>query len=250
MARYETAAQCINQAALECGLIAVPNSITNPYATTGVDASISQMAGILTAAGKELLTMREWQRMIVAYSFTVVGGDTGFYNLPADYDRHIDQTDWNPTNRLPLGGPLTQQDYTYLLNTNLASSTIYISFLEQNGQFVILPQPPPVGQKITFSYLSNFWVAAAGAPLVLAKDAPTASDDILMFRPILIQKLLKLRYLEAKKFDTTAASQQFNNALMAYGGQDKSAPVLSAARGRGFPYIDDRNVPETNYGLP
>lgn len=244
MARYETSAQAIQQAALECGLSAG----TDPFNNT--DQNITQMVGLLTSSGRELLQMREWQRMIVSYSFTVVGGDTGFYNLPADYDRHIDQTDWNPTNRLPLGGPLTAQDYTYLLATNLASSTIYISFREKDGQFVVLPQPPPTGQVITFEYISRYWVAAAGVPTVLAKDAPTQSDDVLLFDPILIQKLLKLRFLEAKKFDTTAASQQFENALMARGGQDKSAPVLSAARSRGFPYLDDRNVPETGYGLP
>jgi len=244
VARYETSAQAIQQAALECGLSAG----TDPYSNT--DQNITQMVGLLTSSGRELLQMREWQRMIVSYSFTVVGGDTGFYNLPADYDRHIDQTDWNPTNRLPLGGPLTAQNYTYLLATNLASSTIYISFREKDGQFVILPQPPPTGQVITFEYISRYWVSLAATPTVLAKDAPTQSDDILLFDPILIQKLLKLRFLEAKKFDTTAASQQFENALMARGGQDKSAPVLSAARSRGFPYLDDRNVPETGYGLP
>jgi len=244
VARYETSAQAIQQAALECGLSAG----TDPYSNT--DQNITQMVGLLTSSGRELLQMREWQRMIVSYSFTVVGGDTGFYNLPADYDRHIDQTDWNPTNRLPLGGPLTAQNNTYLLATNLASSTIYISFREKDGQFVILPQPPPTGQVITFEYISRYWVSLAATPTVLAKDAPTQSDDILLFDPILIQKLLKLRFLEAKKFDTTAASQQFENALMARGGQDKSAPVLSAARSRGFPYLDDRNVPETGYGLP
>jgi hypothetical protein len=249
MARYETAQQCIFQTALECGLTALgPSPGVNAYSST--DQGIVQMVGLLNSCGREIVTMREWQRLIVAFTMTVQIGDTGFYNLPADYSRHVDQTDWNPSNRLPLGGPLTAQDYTYLLATNLASSTIYISFREKDGQFVILPQPPPVGQVITFEYNSRYWVAAAGLPLVLAKDAPTAPDDIILFDPLLIQKCLKIRFKEAKGFDTTAASQQFNNAVMSFSGQDKSAPVLSAARSRGFPYIDDRNVPETNYGLP
>lgn len=253
MARYETAQQCIFQAALECGLTALgPSPGTNPY--TNSDVGIVQMVGLLNSCGRELMTMREWQRMVVSFSLTVALGDTGNYPLPADYQRHIDQTDWNPTNRLPLGGPLTPQDWTYLTNTNLASSTIYISFREKDGLFSILPQPPTasllVGQVITFEYISRYWVATSAAPTVLAKDAPNAPDDILLFDPILIQKLLKLRFKEAKGFDTTSASQQFNNALMSFGGQDKSAPILSAARSRGFPYIDDRNVPETNYGLP
>lgn len=248
MARFESAIQAVQQAALECGLVAG----ANPYTST--DPAIVQMCGILNSCGRELLTMREWQRMIVSYSITIQVGDSGNYQLPADYQRHIDQTDWNPTNRLPLGGPLTAQDWTYLINTNLASSTIYISFRERDGLFSILPQPPSgsllIGQVITFEYISRYWVATSAAPNVLASDSVVTGTDLIQFDPILIQKLLKLRFLEAKKFDTTAASQQFNNAYMSFGGQDKSAPVLSAARSRGFPYIDDRNVPETNYGLP
>lgn len=244
MSRYETASQCIGQVCIECGLD-VPSDV---YAS--VDRKIVQLRGLLTSSGRELISMREWQRLNVSYSFTVVFGDTGFYNLPADYGCHVDQTDWNPTNRLPLGGPLTPQDYTYLLATNLASSTIYISFREKDGQFVVLPQPPPVGQVITFEYNSRYWIATNVAPTVLAKDAPTANDDILLYEPIVIQKLLKLRFKEATGFDTNAACQQFENAIDAWGGKDKSAPVLNAARSRGFPYLDDRNVPETNYGLP
>ena len=245
MARFETVTQAIKQAGLESGLLNIP---TDPYSST--DPAIQQLVGLATSCGRELLQMREWQKLIVSYSLTTQIGDTGFYNLPVDYDRHIDQTDWNPSNRLPLGGPLTAQDYTYLLATNLASSTIYISFREKDGQFVVLPQPPPVGQTLTFEYISRYWVATSAAPTILAKDAPTQADDIVLYDPILFQKFLKLRFLEAKKFDTTAASQQFENALMSRGGQDKSAPVLSAARARGFPYLDDRNVPETGYGLP
>lgn len=249
MARYETAQQCIFQTALECGLNSLgPSPGASAYSST--DPAIVQMVGLLNSCGRELVTMREWQRLIVSFTMTVAMGDTGFYTLPPDYSRHVDQTDWNPSNRLPLGGPLTAQDYTYLLATNLASSTIYISFREKDGQFVILPQPPPVGQVITFEYNSRYWVSTAAAPLVLARDAPIAPDDIILFDPLLIQRCLKIRFKEAKGFDTNAASQQFNNAVMSFSGQDKSAPVLSAARSRGFPYIDDRNVPETNYGLP
>lgn len=244
MARYETATQAINQAALECGL----TPVVNPYLST--DPLFVQLCGLLVSSGRELISMKDWQRLVVKYAFTTIAGDTGDYTLPADYGRMIDQTQWNPTNRLPLGGPLSPQDWTYLRNTNLASSTIYISFREEDGLFRILPQPPSPGQTINFEYMSRYWVATSVAPLVLAKDAPTQTDDIVLYEPILIQKLLKLRFLEARRFDTTAASQQFTNALMSWGGMDKSAPVLSLARSRGFPYLDDRNVPETKYGLP
>jgi len=243
MARFETAADAINGAALEV-LSYAP--IPDPYAST--DPAYILLCGLLKSCGRELISARDWQRFIVTYTFVTTATDT--YTLPADYGRHIDQTDWDPANRLPLAGPLTSQDESYLINTNLASSTIYLSFYEEQGTFKVLPSPPPVGRTLYYKYMSRYWVATTGAPTVLAKDAPTQADDVILFEPILMVKMLKLRFLEAKGFNTDSASTQFENAFGAWGGMDKSAPVLNAARSRGFPYLDDRNVPETNYGLP
>lgn len=242
MARYETAAQAINQAATECGLTAV----SDPYAST--DPAFIQLRNILRSCGRELLTMYEWQQLKKTYSFVTTTAAS--YDFPTDFDHMLDGTQWDPTTRLPLGGPLTDQDFAYLVNTNLASSTIYISFRENAGQFKILPNPAPAGQTIYFEYITRNWVSLSATPTVPAKDAPTQADDVILYDPTLISKFLKLRFLEAKGFDTTAASEQFNNIYEMRAGNNKSAPVLCASRSRSFPYLDDRNVPETNYGLP
>lgn len=245
MARYDTAANVINLAATDCGLTAV----ADPYSS--LDPAFIQLRNLLTIAGREMIGLHDWQRLIKTHTITtVVPPDTGDYDLPADFGRMIDQTGWTPTNRLPLGGPLSPQDWTYLVNTNLASSTVYVSFRQAQGQFRVLPQPPPTGIIMNFEYVSRYWVATALLPTVLAKDAPTAADDVILYEPILIQKFLKLRFLEAKGFDTVAASKQFEVAFMQWTGNDISAPTLSMARMRVFPYLNWRNVPETNYGLP
>jgi hypothetical protein len=248
MPRFDTAGTIINQAAAEVGLVPV----SNPYLST--DPSFVQMTYLLSSAGRELLGAHQWQRFVQTHTITtVVPPDTGNYDLPADFGWIIDQTGWSPTAGgagLPLGGPLSEQDWTYLVNTNLAASTIYISFKQADGQFQVLPQPPPDNTIINFEYMSRYWVATALAPTVLAKDAPTATDDVVLFEPVLIMKLLKLRFLEAKGFDTTAAMGQFANVFSQWTGKDTSTAVLNMARVRTFPYLGWRNVPETNYGLP
>lgn len=247
MGRYATAGDIINQAAVEVGLAPV----ADPYLST--DPSFVQLTYLLTAAGRELMGAHQWNKFIKNHSITTSSLDSGNYPLPDDFAWIIDQTGWNPVasgNGLPLGGPLTEQDWAYLVSTNLASSTIYISFKQADGQFQVLPQPPPDNQEITFQYMSRYWVATAADPTVLDKDAPTQTDDVVLFEPILITKLLKLRFLEAKGFDTTAALTQFVNVLSQWTGKDTSAQVLNAARVRVFPYLGWRNVPETNYGLP
>ncbi len=248
MARFDTADDIINSAAVECGLSAA----SNPFTST--DPAFIQLCQLLTNTGRELLGLYQWNRFVQVHSITTaVPPDDGNYDLPDDFAYFIDQTGWTPTNAglgLPLGGPLSEQDWAYLVNTNLASSTIFVSFKMSQGQFQVLPQPPPDGIEIKFSYISRNWVALAAAPTVAAADRVESADDVVLYEPILISKFLKLRFLEAKGFDTTAASQQFHSVFMQWTGKDISAPVLNAARMRLFPYLGWRNIPETNYGLP
>lgn len=248
MSRYDTAGNIINSAAVECGLTAAPD----PFTST--DAAFIQLRTLLTNTGRELLSLFQWNKLVKVHSITTnVPPDTGNYDLPTDFGYMIDQTGWTPTNAgmgLPLGGPLTEQDWAYLVNTNLASSTIYVSFKLSQGQFQVLPQPPPDAIDIVFSYISRWWVGLAVAPTVLAQDNVTATDNVVFYEPILIVKFLKLRFLEAKGFDTTAAAAQFHSVFMQWTGKNISAPVLNAARMRLFPYLGWRNIPETNYGLP
>lgn len=249
MARYDTAAEVINSAAIECGLQAV----SNPF--TSSDPAFIQLCALLTNVGRELLGLYQWNKFQKTYSITThVPPDTGDYDLPDDFGYFIDQTGWTPTNAgmgLPLGGPLSEQDWAYLVNTNLASSTIFVSFKLSEGKFSVLPQPPPDGIEIKFSYVSRYWVAAPSpAAATGIADKVTAADQVILFEPILISKFLKLRFLEAKGFDTNSAAAQFQSVFMQWTGKDTSAPVLNAARMRLFPYLGWRNIPETNYGLP
>lgn len=247
MSRFDAAETIINAAAAESGL----TPVTGVFAS--VDPAFIQLRNILGTAGKELLALHQWNKFVKTHTITtVVPPDTGNYDLPADFAYMIDQTGWSPTQGgagLPLGGPLSEQDWTYLVNTNLAASTIYVSFKMAQGQFQVLPQPPPTGVILNFEYISRWWVAVA-ASTTGTKEAPTASDDVILFEPILIIKFLKLRFLEAKGFDTTAAVSQFLTMFQAWTGKNVSAPVLNMARSRFFPYLGYRNIPETNYGIP
>jgi hypothetical protein len=243
---YWTAAQVVNQVAAET----FGGNATDVYSSP--DPAFIQLRTLLNSAGMELLGLHTWQKMIRSHTITTQPGDTGDYPLPADFGWMIDQTGWTPTSGgmgLPLGGPLSPQDWTYLVATNLASSTVYVSFRIQDGLLRVLPQPPSPGIQITFEYVSRNWVADPGTTIP-AKNAASANDDVILYEWILITKFLKLRFLGAKGFDTTSASQEFRDAFMQWTGHDIPAPVLNAARVRVFPYLGWRNIPETNFGLP
>lgn len=250
MPRYDTAANIINQAASECGLTAV----ADPYAS--LDPAFIQMRNILTSAGREMVGAHEWQKLIKEASIVfgttppVAPATPNRFAFPDNFGWIIDQTGWTPTDAgmgLPLGGPLTPQDWTYLVATNLANSTIYVSIRQVQGELWVLPDPPPDGTEITYEYVMRNWMISATD---VEGDKCTAADDTVLYEPILIMKFLKLRYLEAKGFDTTAALSQFTNSFMQWTGKDLTAPVLSMARNRVFPYLSWRNAPQTNFGLP
>lgn len=247
MPRYDTAANIVNTAAVECGLPAV----SNPFASS--DQAFLQLCQLLTSTGRELIVLFPWNKFITTYTVTTnVPPDTGVYTLPSDFGYMIDQTGWTPTNAglgMPLGGPLSSQDWTYLVNTNLATSTVFVSFRMSDGTFSVLPSPPPDNVVINFEYMSRDWVETAGNPLTTS-DKVIGPTDVVLFEPILIVKFLKLRYLESKGFDTTAAVGQFMTMFNSITGKDVSMPILTVSRMRIFPYLGYRNIPESNYGLP
>lgn len=246
MPQFDTAAQIINDVAVECGISAA----SNPFTST--DAAFVQLRTLLTSVGRELLGLHQWQKFIKVHSFNTSSPDTdqNKFNLPADFGYMFDQTYWTPTTRFPLGGPLSPQDWAYLVNTNLGPTIMYISFKVADNQIVVLPDPPPANYDINFQYASRYWAAAAASPTVASMDRVVAADDVVLYEPILMVKFLKLRFLESKGFDTTAALGQFNSVFMQWTGRNVTMPVLTLARNRVFPYLGYRNIPETNYGLP
>jgi hypothetical protein len=250
MPLYETAAQAVIQVGSEVGLTGLSDS-TDVYAS--VDPAVVQMRNILSSAGREMLALHTWQRLIKEYThtFATPADDTGVIALPDDFGYMIPQTGWSPVNAgmgMPLAGPLSPQDWTFIVNSGLAQSTIYITFRQQEGYFKVLPIPPPVDVEVNYQYVMRNWVLQVDGTTYL--DKPIANTDTILYIPILIQKFLKLRFLEAKGFDTTSAMSQFQTVFMQWTGNDISAPILSMARNRVFPYLGWRNIPETNYGLP
>jgi hypothetical protein len=246
MPRYLTADVIINRAALEVGLLPA----TSPVSST--DEAFIQLTGLLTGAGQELCELNPWQILVREYTINtdpLVDGISGVYDLPADFNYMIDQTGWDQGNNLPVGGPLSAQDWTYLAGRDLASQTIYASFRVTDGKVDIYPNPPPTNMLITFEYISRNWLKEQGE-INANRDDVGAGSDICMLDPQLTIKFLKLKFLQAKGFDPTAAGLEFDTMLGGRIGKSTGAAILSASNsGRAFPYLTPYgNTPDTGYG--
>jgi len=246
VAKYDTAKNIINAAASECGLTTSTNS---PYSST--DPAVIQLVQLLYTAGKELLLMYPWQHLTNQYSLTTGVADTGDYPLPTDFLEMIDQSGWSSTYRTPLGGPLDSQDWQMVTNNNTLAS-IYVSFRIWKDQFSLWPRPPVAGVNVNFEYRSRYWVGTVSATvpvLTLTKDGPTASSDIVLFDYLLMVKFLKIKFLSARGMDHSDADDEFVTIFNQITGANNGAAVLSLTRKTLFPYLGDRNVPTTRFGL-
>tara|TARA_R110000737_G_scaffold60697_2_gene87506 strand:- start:2428 stop:3168 length:741 start_codon:yes stop_codon:yes gene_type:complete len=238
-----TAAHIINRVASEVGLA----TTSDPYAST--EDHFVQMTYLLQTCGEELCLAYPWEFLTESHQITTVAAtDTGDYALPADFQYMIAQTGWEHANNVPLGGPLTPQDWTYLVGRDLSSSTIYASFRLREGQFSVFPQPPPDGLDINFEYQRRTWVSSVSSGLDVADIV--VSTDVPYFDRTLISRMLKVKFLESKGFDTTKAQDDFNQIYGFITGKDKSAEIVNAGgRGGSVPYLNSyRNVGDTGFG--
>jgi hypothetical protein len=187
------------------------------------------------------------------HAFTTQPGDTGEYDLPADFSYMLDQTGWQqgvPGSAWPLLGPASPQAWSYLEASELFNITLYAWFRIKEGKFNLWPQPPPVGIPIAFEYVSRAWVKA-GDQVDTYRDNVQIPGDFVLYEPILIVKKLKLAWLQAKGFDSTKAEDEYVASLEAWKGKDQASPVLNlnGGTGVGFRFLDGvNNVPQTGFG--
>lgn len=243
LANSKTAGAIVNQVSMEVGL----GKHTDPYAST--DPLIQQLCGLLNSAGRELVALNNWSWMQREWKFTT-DGIKSFWELPDAWGTMTDQSAWQRSNRLPLGGPLGPQQWQYLKGLRLGSSTIYLSYRLWEGGLDFWPSPPPANIEIAMEYISNAWVWDVTTDSYKS-DAYIQSDVVLHF-PVLIQQLLKLRWLEAKSLPTMAASEQYGLTLSDRIGKDNSAPVVNLAWGPRLldRYLNPLNIPWTDFGRP
>lgn len=238
-----TANAILNRVAVECGLDPAPD----PYASSA--KHFVQMRYLLQTAGEELAFLYDWEFLKEDFQVTTSSLDTGEYALPSDFLSMLNQTGWDRTNNVPLIGPLSAQQWTYLKGRDLVGYTIYASFRISDGVFNLLPVPVPNDLDINFEYKSRNWVIDGDTPAVHKADVATGSD-LPIFDRTLMSRYLKVKWLDSKGFDTTKAQDDVNMVFGLITGGDKGAPILNAGyNSRGMPYLDAfYNTPDTGYG--
>lgn len=207
------------------------------------DQDVRQLQALANALGNELVKSWEWQLLLSEYTFTTTTATQ--YALPSDYDRLVNDTQWDRTSRWPGIGPVSSQDWAWLKGQQIASVPRY-RFRILGNQFTVYPTPSS-GYTYAFEYVKKNWIVAVDG--VTYKSRFTADDDTHLFDDRLMVSGLKAKYLAAKGLDSTIAQQEFLERLEMCKAHDQAAPKLSLGPRLIDPLLGMQNIFDGNWNV-
>jgi hypothetical protein len=237
---FLTAQQIINRASIMLGL----GGQTAPF--TSNDPNVVQLREMLNSAGEDLVREFEWAHLRKEFDTTTVPNqDT--YTLPQDFNRFVNQTEWNRSSKLPLGGPVTPQGWQLLKTLNVIAA-VQMFFRTKANTLILLPVPAGA-YDLALEYLSGWWVSNDGGSTPSGGTLAADTDVVLLDGQMMVHRIRR-DWQDAKGFDSTAASNAYEAALNVAKGNDEAAPVLNLNHN---PYnrarlLDGTNLPPTGYG--
>jgi len=224
--------------------------ITGIPSTTGLDTTYMVVGvGIPNATFIKSVDSASQVTLILPTNASATNGTIYFqkvqYPMPADYDYIIPRTQWDKSKRWEMLGPESPQQWEWIMSGFIATGP-RVRWRLFGPMLQIWPGFSNAEQ-LGFEYRSNGWVTdASGNP----KSDFSADTDTCIFKDRLIINMVKLKYFEAKGFDTTA---QFRNWMTEYESdtaQDWSYANLSFAPKPGNVLIGWDNIPDSGYGTP
>lgn len=182
-------------------------SLTIPTAVVGsTDAQVIQLLTLTNKAGHDLGQAYNWQALTEQQTFVTTATTIQAAAIPADFDRFIPNSFFNRTTMRPIIGPVTPQQWQWLI-AQPAYSTVYLMFRERQGQFLVGPPttPPAAGQTIAFEYVSAYWAKSSGGTpqLNMVADTDTTYLDERLLADFVVWLFLRAKGMSyAEEMDT------------------------------------------------
>lgn len=165
------------------------------------------------------------------------------YPLPSDWSKPLNDTGWDRTNRWPLLGPKTPQEWQ-----SFKSGIVYAGPRERfrilNNSFAINP-PPPNGLTFALEYISSGWVVSHNGGT--NKPRYTNDAETSVFRDSLLITGLKSMWKAAKGLDASFDLSEFRAILESDKAQDRGASTLSLSPNVGSVLMTTDQIPDGNW---
>lgn len=232
----------VNTALQELGLPTVVSIVSESG-----DRTAFQLAGLVNALGAQLVKAHDWQFLERTAEFEGDGVKTEF-DLPSDFGRQVNQTQWSSKNKRPMAGPMSPQGWSWI-QYGIVSVGVYYRYRILGNKMHVFPTPT-AGEKFHFYYISKEWVVNNSNPAgPVFRSSVVQDDDIPVFDFNLMVAGAKFKIWSAKGMESTKLGQEFDYMLTAEKGQNQGAPVISLDRRFDYLYINYRNVPDGGFNV-
>lgn len=221
------------------GMSSIAN-LTALYAVTG--NGVPQDTLVASATGTTVVMNQEAtsSNTGATYTFSEV-----LFEPPSDFDRLIDSTQWDKSKHWQMLGPETAQQREWL-RSGYISTGPRVRYWQMGGYWQIWP-PLGADETLATEYVSKWWIQATGA-VAPTKEIYTVDTDTCIFPDPLMRALIKLKYFEAKGFDTTALYREYLAQRDLAFAHDSGSPNLSMAPRPATALLGWGNIPDSGYG--
>ena len=229
------------------GTVTAGSPVVTSVDTTGLSNrfgvmgnGIAPFAQIVTvdSTTQVTMTMPATESGTVALEFPQVE-----YPLPSDWSKPLNDTGWDRTNRWPLLGPKTPQEWQ-----SFKSGIVYAGPRERfrilNNSLAINP-PPPNALTFALEYISSGWVVDYNGGT--NKTRYTNDADTTIFRDSLLITGLKSMWKAAKGLDASFDLAEFRSILESDKAQDRGASTLSLSPNIGSVLMTTDQIPDGNW---
>ena len=165
------------------------------------------------------------------------------YDFPDDYDSIVPRTQWDKSKHWEMLGPESAQQWEWLLS-GFISTGPRIRWRLFGSYFQIWPGYSNA-EFLGYEYRSKGWATASNGTV---KNSFTADTDTCIYPDRLMVLSTKLKYFQAKGFDTTALYRDYIIEFETSVAQNTSAANLSFAPRPGSVLIGWDNIPDSGYG--
>ena len=166
------------------------------------------------------------------------------YPMPSDYERTVNKTMYNKTNRWSVIGPKSAQEWQWIKASYITTGP-RMRYRIMGNEFVVWPAAYGANVVLGFEYQSNGWVIQ---PNGTTATRTTNDQDTFVFPDRLIVLGTKLKYFEIKGFDTTTLYADYQRELSKFKAQDAGADTLSMAPRYPNILLTQNNLPDTGFG--
>lgn len=174
------------------------------------------------------------------------------FDIPTDFDRYIDQTQWDRRFRWELIGPQSPQADQWQRSgiVPFGPRRKYRQVGRRPTAFRIWPPPQNDGDvpgTLVWEYISNAWVDKADGSTA---DALTADDDDVIFPEGLLELGIKWRFWQIKGFEYAALQAEYIDWVNREKARDGGQKPISLNRRRsrdhliGTGHIQDGSFPD------